>query len=40
MISALEEGDRATLVNLCKNHIGPSRDAYFDAVGAQMARGE
>lgn len=40
MIRALEEGDRTTLVNLCKNHIGPSRDAYFAAVEAKTAHGE
>jgi DNA-binding GntR family transcriptional regulator len=40
MIRALEEGNRGTLVTLCKNHIGPSRDAYFAAVEARMAHGE
>jgi DNA-binding GntR family transcriptional regulator len=39
MIRALEEGGRATLVDLCKNHIGPSRDAYFAAVEAKAAHG-
>jgi DNA-binding GntR family transcriptional regulator len=37
IIRALEQGDRATLVSLCKNHIGPSRDAYFAAVEARLA---
>jgi DNA-binding GntR family transcriptional regulator len=37
IIRALERNDRATLVSLCKNHIGPSRDAYFAPVGARLA---
>jgi DNA-binding GntR family transcriptional regulator len=37
IIRALDEGDRATLVSLCKHHLGPSRDAYFAAVEARIA---
>jgi DNA-binding GntR family transcriptional regulator len=32
MIKALASGDREGLVKLCHEHIGPSRDAYLDAV--------
>jgi len=32
MIEALRMGDRARLVDLCRRHIGPSRDAYVAAV--------
>ncbi len=38
MIRALEEGDRKTLVSLCKTHIGPSRDMYLAAIQARMTR--
>lgn len=39
MIRALEGGDRAALVSLCRTHLGPSRDTYLDAVRARMAQG-
>lgn len=32
MIDALQRSDRAQLVRLCKGHIGPSLNAYVDAV--------
>jgi DNA-binding GntR family transcriptional regulator len=32
MIAALERGDRQALVRLCREHIGPSRDAYIASV--------
>jgi len=32
MISALEKGCRDSLVNLCRTHIGPSLEAYLNAV--------
>lgn len=32
MIAALAAGDRARLVALCRQHLGPSRDAYIAAV--------
>jgi DNA-binding GntR family transcriptional regulator len=32
MIRALESGDRESLVNLCRTHLGPGRDAYMNAV--------
>lgn len=31
MIDALERGDRATLVRLCRQHLSPSRDEYLQA---------
>ena len=37
MIAALRRGDRERLVALCRDHLGPSRDAYLDAV--QRGRG-
>jgi hypothetical protein len=36
MIRALEEGDRATLVNLCKNHIGRHRHVNALGVGERL----
>jgi len=39
MIQALREGDRKTLVNLCRTHIGPSRDTYLSAVQSRVAQG-
>lgn len=39
MIEALRAGDRASLVALCRNHIGPSRDTYLSAVQSRMAQG-
>jgi DNA-binding GntR family transcriptional regulator len=39
MIEALRKGDRKALVELCQNHIGPSRDAYLSAVQSRMAQG-
>lgn len=32
MVKALAEGDRESLVKLCREHIGPSRDAYLEAI--------
>lgn len=36
MIEALRQGDRETLVDLCRRHLLPSRDAYL---AAEQARG-
>jgi len=38
MIAALEAGDRARLVQLCRDHLGPSRDAYIAAVEQRQGR--
>ncbi|KFC74807.1 Transcriptional regulatory protein [Bosea sp. LC85] len=38
MIAALEAGDRARLVQLCRDHLGPSRDAYIAAVEQRHGR--
>jgi DNA-binding GntR family transcriptional regulator len=38
MIAALEAGDRARLVQLCRVHLGPSRDAYIAAVEQRQGR--
>ncbi|MET1029061.1 MAG: GntR family transcriptional regulator [Dongiaceae bacterium] len=38
MIEALRIGDRKSLVDLCRGHIGPSRDAYLEAVQTRMTR--
>ena len=38
MVEALAGGDRARLVALCRQHLGPSRDAYIAAVEARFAR--
>ena len=35
MLEALRVADRDRLVSLCRNHIGPSRDAYLAAVQAR-----
>lgn len=32
IVKALAEGDRESLVKLCREHIGPSRDAYLEAI--------
>lgn len=37
-IEALERGDRQALVRLCREHIGPSRDAYIAAVQRRPAQ--
>ncbi len=39
MIRALERGDRAALVTLCRNHLAPSREAYLRAVEARFQKG-
>ncbi len=36
MILALEAGDRARLVGLCRAHLAPSRDAYIAAVERRL----
>ena len=38
MIAALRTGDRASLVTLCRTHLGPSRDTYLGAVSARTMR--
>ena len=38
MIAALEASDRARLVQLCRDHLGPSRDAYIAAVEQRHGR--
>ncbi|PTM43386.1 GntR family transcriptional regulator [Bosea sp. 124] len=38
MVEALQLGDRDRLVALCRQHLGPSRDAYIAAVEARFAR--
>lgn len=38
MVDALAAGDRDRLVALCRQHLGPSRDAYIAAVEARFAR--
>ena len=38
MVEALANGDRDRLVDLCRQHLGPSRDAYIAAVEARFAR--
>lgn len=38
MIEALAAGDRARLVALCRQHLGPSRDAYIAAVERRFAK--
>ena len=38
MVAALRTGDRASLVGLCRNHLGPSRDTYLAAVEARTRR--
>lgn len=38
MVKALEEADRRSLVNLCRNHLSPSREAYLAAVQARRPR--
>jgi DNA-binding GntR family transcriptional regulator len=38
MVEALAAGDRDRLVALCRQHLGPSRDAYIAAVEARFAR--
>ncbi len=38
MIAALEADDRARLVQLCRDHLGPSRDAYIAAVEQRQGR--
>ena len=37
MIAALAAGDRPRLVALCRQHLGPSRDAYIAAVESRFA---
>lgn len=39
IIRALRDGDRQQLVRLCRDHIGPSRDAYLSAVQARFPGG-
>jgi len=36
MVAALEAGDRAQLVRLCRAHLAPSRDAYIAAVERRL----
>lgn len=38
MVEALAAGDRDRLVALCRQHLGPSRDAYIAAIEARFAR--
>ncbi|GAU86172.1 GntR family transcriptional regulator [Bosea sp. BIWAKO-01] len=38
MIAALEAGDRAGLVQLCRDHLRPSRDAYIASVEQRQGR--
>jgi DNA-binding GntR family transcriptional regulator len=38
MVEALRSGDRQKLVDLCRAHLGPSRDTYLSAVQARTAR--
>lgn len=38
MVEALAAGDRPRLVALCRQHLGPSRDAYIAAVETRFAR--
>ncbi len=38
MVEALAAGDRDRLVALCRQHLGPSRDAYIAAVEARFVR--
>ncbi|MBX9873232.1 MAG: FCD domain-containing protein, partial [Beijerinckiaceae bacterium] len=38
MVEALAAGDRGRLVALCRQHLGPSRDAYIAAVEARFLR--
>lgn len=38
MVEALAAGDRDRLVALCRQHLGPSRDAYIAAVEARFPR--
>ncbi|WP_376987962.1 GntR family transcriptional regulator [Bosea sp. R86505] len=38
MVEALAGGDRSRLVALCRQHLGPSRDAYIAAVEARFLR--
>ena len=38
IIDALRRGDRATLVALCRSHLGPSRDSYLDVVRRRSGR--
>ncbi|PZN99277.1 MAG: GntR family transcriptional regulator [Hyphomicrobiales bacterium] len=38
MVDALAAGDRDRLVALCRQHLGPSRDAYIAAVEARFVR--
>jgi DNA-binding GntR family transcriptional regulator len=38
MIEALRIGDRQKLVNLCRDHLGPSRETYLSAVQARAAQ--
>lgn len=38
MVEALAAGDRDRLIALCRQHLGPSRDAYIAAVEARFAR--
>lgn len=37
MIAALAAGDRTRLIGLCRQHLGPSRDAYIAAVEQRFA---
>jgi DNA-binding GntR family transcriptional regulator len=37
MVAALEAGDRSGLVELCRAHLAPSRDAYIAAVERRLA---
>lgn len=36
IIKALADGDRGSLIDLCQKHIGPSRDAYLDAISKRL----
>jgi len=38
MVEALAGGDRGRLVALCRQHLGPSRDAYIAAVETRFVR--
>lgn len=38
MIEALRNGDRKTLVALCRSHLGPSRDAYLAVIRQRQTR--
>ena len=38
MVAALRTGDRDSLVRLCRNHLGPSRDTYLAAIEARTSR--